>query len=645
MDADHAFDDNAVRLATMSTGTEATAAAAAGLPDAPPLDQQQQQQQQQRDEPEQRNASVTRAVAAAGGVAGGGEPASHFRVVVRVRPLSELELSKTGDRAVVCGADAQTLHVARVLDQLEDQSAGFSASGGGGGSGLGALAAGWRPISFHQVWSEIASQEEVFEQSGVKDLVLRAIDGYNATVFAFGQTGSGKTFTITGPEEGLYTSLSLAGIIPRALEFLFQQVQALRDSSDPGGGAEAGLTVNVRAAFLEIYNEQVQDLLNPGATGLAIRWTAAKGFYVESLFVADCEALDDCMAVLEEGMRNRTTGSHRLNENSSRSHSVMTVYVDTCSIDAEDGAPVRKHGKISFVDLAGSEKVKESKATGDTLTETLNINKSLLTLGNCISALADPSKRGSHIPYRDSKLTKLLSDSLGGSGLVLMIACVSPSSINLSETIKTLRYAHRAKRIQGPQPLRQSVDPVRDTVLQLRRELKGLRRENAELRALVGGGGTTSTVATTAAASLPHVRGPPAAKLTSVAEPPPLKLPRLPDAQSHAAVRPSSSQDSSEPSTTSPPSSADSWRLPALQEPHAPVLPALPHPQHRHHNRQQQQQQLLQVQQHPQQQPFPIQLDYYLAPMPPAWQFAPVPDQQARHSPVDYGEQAVCMLP
>ncbi|KAI9330368.1 P-loop containing nucleoside triphosphate hydrolase protein, partial [Zopfochytrium polystomum] len=278
-------------------------------------------------------------------------------------------------------------------------------------------------------------------------MVLQAINGYNATIFAFGQTGSGKTFTITGPEEEWDTSADTAGIVPRALEFLFDQVGAIRESQS--NRPEQGQSITVRAAFLEIYNEQVQDLLNPGPSNLAIRWTAARGFYVENLFVADCDVLEDCMAVLEEGMRNRTTGSHRLNENSSRSHSIMTVYVDSCTIDSDDGEPVIRHGKISFVDLAGSEKVKESKATGETLTETLNINKSLLTLGNCISALSDPVKRNSHIPYRDSKLTKLLADSLGGSGLALMIACVSPASLNIAETLKTLRYAHRAKRIEN----------------------------------------------------------------------------------------------------------------------------------------------------------------------------------------------------
>lgn len=163
----------------------------------------------------------------------------------------------------------------------------------------------------------------------------------------------------------------------------------------------------VHACYLEIYNEQVQDLLNPSSTSLPVRFGTEKGFYVENLFVVECEVLDDCLAVLEEGLRNRRTGSHRLNEHSSRSHGMMTIHVESETVDPDDQRVIRRKGKICFVDLAGSERVKESRATGDTLTETLNINKSLLTLGNCISALSEMKKKNSnvHVPYRDSKVS------------------------------------------------------------------------------------------------------------------------------------------------------------------------------------------------------------------------------------------------
>lgn len=200
--------------------------------------------------------------------------------------------------------------------------------------------------------------------------------------------------------------------------------------------------------------------------------------------MVECEVLDDCMAVLEEGLRNRTVASHALNEHSSRSHSIMTIYVDGDFVDPADGRVTKRNGKIHFVDLAGSEKVKESKATGETFNETLNINKSLLTLGKCISALADGKKRGGHIPYRDSKLTKLLADSLGGHGLALMIACVSPSSYCVAETMKTLRYADRAKRIKN-KPIIQ-MDPREELILQLKKEVKTYKEENKRFREVLG---------------------------------------------------------------------------------------------------------------------------------------------------------------
>ena len=156
------------------------------------------------------------------------------------------------------------------------------------------------------------------------------------------------------------------------------------------------------------------------------------------------------------------------------------MYIESDYIDPSDGRSIKKHGKISFVDLAGSERVKESQAKGETLKETLNINKSLLTLGKCISALSDHKKREGHIPYRDSKLTKLLSDSLGGHGLALMVACISPALQNLTETVKTLRYAQRAKKIKNKPVV--NVDPREEMLLMLKRELQALKRENGLIK-------------------------------------------------------------------------------------------------------------------------------------------------------------------
>eukprot|EP00158_Paraphelidium_tribonemae_P006245 Partr_v1_DN27744_c0_g1_i2_m67490 putative Kinesin family member len=375
-----------------------------------------------------------------------------IRVVIRARPMNTMEKQRADQKVLFCLDDGQTIQIQKNID----------------GQPV-------KPMTFHRVFDELTSQEQFFENSGIKDLVEKAVEGYNSTIFAYGQTGTGKTFSITGPDDVSYSPDDVVrwGLVPRSLKYIFSMISQ----------AEEGSRSTVYASYLEIYNEQVHDLLNPTNTSLPIRFHAEKGFYVENMFVVECEVLDDCMAVLEEGLRNRRVASHRLNEHSSRSHGIMAVIVETETTDPEDGRVIRKKGKISFVDLAGSEKVKESQATGDTLTETLNINKSLLTLGNCISALADmkkSKKSNVHVPYRDSKLTKLLSDSLGGNGVALMIACVSPATLNVNESLNTLRYAARAKRIKN-RPVIQ-MDPREELILKLRNELKLVKTENEQLR-------------------------------------------------------------------------------------------------------------------------------------------------------------------
>ncbi|KAJ3102646.1 Kinesin- protein 12 [Phlyctochytrium bullatum] len=408
---------------------------------------------------------------------------SGVRVVVRVRPRNDMEAQRDGLLAAVeCHEDRRTVLI-RTPQTGE-------ASGQSGGAGVGTL----KGLTFSRVCPENARQEDVFRDCGVAEMVCQALEGYSATIFAFGQTGSGKTFTITGPEQGWDHDNDMAGIIPRSLQYLYQVMEErLQEQQDASEDGRPSVQFKVSAAYLEIYNEQVQDLLSPSGTSLPIRWNAARGFYVENLCIVECGGYGDCLTVLEEGLKNRKTGSHLLNEHSSRSHSIMTIYLTTTTMDQDDGKPLVKHGRISFVDLAGSEKVKSSKATGDTLHETLNINKSLLTL--------DPKRREGHIPYRDSKLTMLLSDSLGGHGIALMIACISPSALNFHETLKTLRYAQRARRIRN-KPL-VLVDPVLDEVVQLKREVKGLRRENAALRARVEDRQRGLLGSTMAAAGLP----------------------------------------------------------------------------------------------------------------------------------------------
>ncbi|XP_052073544.1 kinesin-like protein KIF12 isoform X5 [Mytilus californianus] len=331
-----------------------------------------------------------------------------------------------------------------------------------------------RSFVYNVVFEPEASQEDVFDHSGVKKLIDMSINGYACTAFAFGQTGSGKTHTMTGPpqqfEGGKQPETDMQGVIQRSFRYLVQQLGQVSGNK------------TIKASYLEIYNEQVIDLLNTNHRRyLNVRWSKNKGFYVENLFIVECETVDDLMAVLEEGMRNRQTGSHGLNEFSSRSHSMLTLTVDTEQVDPDDeNLYLTKRGKLTFVDLAGSEKVKDSGSSAEMLIESNNINRSLLVLGNCISSLGDPKKRQGHIPYRDSKLTKLLADSLGGNGVTLMIACVTPSAYHVHETTNTLRYASRAKRIKSKPVIK--MDPREKLILSLKREIKILRNENHYLR-------------------------------------------------------------------------------------------------------------------------------------------------------------------
>nr|XP_006816819.1 PREDICTED: kinesin-like protein KIF12-like [Saccoglossus kowalevskii] len=371
---------------------------------------------------------------------------SSIKVVVRVRPLNDGEITRHDSMAIELPGNNNV-----VIDQPGKK----------------------KSFTFNAVFELSASQQDVFDNCGIKQLIEMSIDGYASTAFAYGQTGSGKTYTITGPFNlNENPNPELYGMIQRSFEYLFMNLQKNTD--------KAGITYTLSASYLEIYNEQVKDLLNPSQRdNLLVRWSKTKGFYVENLFLVECETIDDMLAVLEEGLSYRQTGSNNINEHSSRSHSMLTIFIDSEVVN-DDTLYITKQGKLSFVDLAGSEKIKELGNTGDLLSETTNINKSLLTLGNCISSLSDPKKKNGYIPYRDSKLTKLLADSLGGNGVTLMIACVSPSTYSVSESMNTIRYANRAKKIKNKPVIR--MDPREKLIMSLKRECKLLRSENDYLR-------------------------------------------------------------------------------------------------------------------------------------------------------------------
>uniref|UniRef100_A0A182WQY1 Kinesin-like protein n=1 Tax=Anopheles minimus TaxID=112268 RepID=A0A182WQY1_9DIPT len=386
-----------------------------------------------------------------------GTPEDNINVVVRVRPLSTKEARHGDEMVVQFPGNGQIL-----CDGIP-----LSSSGAGGQKP--------KLFSYNVVFEPGASQDDVLQYSGIKRLIEMAIEGFSCTAFCYGQTGSGKTHTLTGPPELFYRKPDPAhedhGLVFRSFLYLFKLLQERKDTN-----------FILKASFLEIYNEKVIDLLNPGTARkpLAVRWSKkSRGFFVENLFTVDCEELDDLLAVLEEGMRNRHVGSHLMNDYSSRSHTILTVHI-TSEQQAEGGVFISKQGKINFVDLAGSEMTKKTHSEGKTLEEANNINKSLMVLGYCIASLSDSKKRSGHIPYRDSKLTKLLADSLAGNGVTLMIACISPAHSNVTETVNTLRYAARAKRIRTKPII--VMDPREALILSLKREIGALQVENEHLR-------------------------------------------------------------------------------------------------------------------------------------------------------------------
>ncbi|NWW87403.1 KIF12 protein, partial [Rhynochetos jubatus] len=322
-------------------------------------------------------------------------------------------------------------------------------------------------FAFSAVFDGGASQEAVFRGSGMRDLVELAMAGCSCTVFAFGQTGSGKTYTLMGPPaqgRDRPAAPALLGLMQRSLSVLLERSR----------GCGSGLALS--ASYLEIYNEQVsasraapaprapaapslrrnpqvRDLLSPGPpSALPLRWSKTRGFYVENQLDVGFESLEAVADLLLQGSQRRRTSAHALNSHSSRSHALLTVRVrsrarrPTARVPQPSACP-SEQVTLCFVDLAGSERVKETGSSGELAVEANNINRSLLALGHCISLLAKPRGRRTHIPYRDSKLTRLLARSLGGSGATLMVACISPSSRCLSETLSTLRYASRARRV------------------------------------------------------------------------------------------------------------------------------------------------------------------------------------------------------
>uniref|UniRef100_A0A8C9U4Y5 plus-end-directed kinesin ATPase n=1 Tax=Scleropages formosus TaxID=113540 RepID=A0A8C9U4Y5_SCLFO len=309
-----------------------------------------------------------------------------------------------------------------------------------------------------------ASQSQVYNDIG-KEMLQHAFEGYNVCIFAYGQTGAGKSYTMMGKQEE-----GQEGIIPQLCEELFEKIN---DNSNED------ISYSVEVAYMEIYCERVRDLLNPKNKGnLRVREHPLLGPYVEDLSKLAVTSYTDIADLMDAGNKARTVAATNMNETSSRSHAVFTIVFTQRKHDSETDLSTEKVSKISLVDLAGSERADSTGAKGTRLKEGANINKSLTTLGKVISALAEvvsskKKKKTDFIPYRDSVLTWLLRENLGGNSRTAMVAALSPADINYDETLSTLRYADRAKQIKCNAVINE--DPNAKLVRELKDEVARLK--------------------------------------------------------------------------------------------------------------------------------------------------------------------------
>ncbi|KAG5503347.1 hypothetical protein GH5_04419 [Leishmania sp. Ghana 2012 LV757] len=411
----------------------------------------------------------------------------NFRVVVRVRPPLQRELH--GYRTFVdviqlAPEHANTITLCDALDTEDGRGAVYSR----------------QSYTFDRVYAADTSQEDVYESSA-RPAVLSVLEGYNATLMAYGQTGTGKTYTMEG-----FTNEEERGIIPRAVEDVFAHIRERRRTSN-------NTKFLVRASYMQIYNEVISDLLESptaalgggggggnGTSGgasrgssLAVRHTPQRGVYVDGLSEWIVRTPEDVYGLIAKGTALRATSATKLSELSSRSHAIFTIIVE--AMEGDEANPLSyRFGKLNIVDLAGSEKIRLAGVTGQRLEETKNINKSLHELGNVIAALAAKSgahgrKVQRHIPFRNSALTSVLRDSLGGNCKTTLIACISPALESYAESLSTLMFANRAKNIQNHAVVNEGMSPA--TLLRsYEQELRRLRQQLQERTEVSGNGGS-----------------------------------------------------------------------------------------------------------------------------------------------------------
>ncbi|XP_042224121.1 kinesin-like protein KIF11-A [Homarus americanus] len=374
----------------------------------------------------------------------------NIKVFVRCRPMNSFEKNSKSFGVIECQNNRELVVRDKPLDKFA------------------------KTFTFDRVFGPDSKQIDVYK-SVAKNCVDEVLSGFNCTIFAYGQTGTGKTFTMEGdrtPDTTSWDEDPMAGIIPRCVNHLFDELRIQK------------LEFTMRVSFLELYNEELFDLLSAHDDMSKLRLyedSSRKGScIIQGLEEVLVRSKSDVYSVLEKGSTKRQTAATLMNAHSSRSHTVFTVTIHIKE-NTVDGDELLKTGKLHLVDLAGSENIGRSGAVDKRAREAGNINMSLLTLGRVITSLVE---KAPHVPYRESKLTRLLQDALGGRTKTSVIATVSPASINLEETLSTLDYAHRAKNIQNKPEVNQKLNKKEligeysEEIERLRRDLMAMREKN-----------------------------------------------------------------------------------------------------------------------------------------------------------------------
>ena len=392
----------------------------------------------------------------------------NIKCIVRCRPLNEKEKG-LGTKCITISADSKVVIVENKNDKLSNGK-----------------------YAMDRVFPEDVTQEEVFQEIG-EPIIQSFLGGYNCTIFCYGQTGAGKTHTMMGPLDQLYeTNSSSHGLIPRIINYIFNDKEKVNNIITGGNTAKCkNIKINTKICVMELYQESIIDLLskpdskdlktdkNDKNNELKIKEDPKKGMFVQGITEVEVNNAKEAKDLILTGLKSRHVAATEMNAESSRSHLLFSIYVTTSYMNPRGGA-VSKSSRLHLIDLAGSERQKKTKAQGERIKEACMINKSLSTLGNVINALVENYEgKNKYIPFRDSKLTYFLKDSLGGNSKTTIVANISCSLIQMNETISTLKFVQRAKMIKNSATLNMSVQE----------NIEALQEEIKKLKAIIAKGG------------------------------------------------------------------------------------------------------------------------------------------------------------